>query len=211
MTDELPKQELLKKLLKMTTSANDGEALIAIRKANDLLRTAAWDWDKLIDGKIRVVEDPFAAMARPKKAEMAAPPPPSPPPPHTSSQPIRPARARQQTQTYYCIDGCGRVVQGPAFACLQCTAAKQQRAAQSSFPKIDSTRSNAYGGWCYCCGINVSSRDGFIFDPHTHNHRAASKWQIVCTSCNQSRSPNIGPSPTPRRTAKPDWVDLNNL
>jgi hypothetical protein len=32
MSDDIPKQDLLAKLLKMTSSANDGEALVAMRK-----------------------------------------------------------------------------------------------------------------------------------------------------------------------------------
>jgi hypothetical protein len=66
MTDELPKQELLIKLMGMTTADNDGEALNALRKANALLRNAGWDWRKLIEGKITVVEDPFKTIDTPK-------------------------------------------------------------------------------------------------------------------------------------------------
>jgi hypothetical protein len=84
----LPRQELLTKLLKMTTSANDGEALAAMRKANDLLARAGWDWDRLIAGKIRIVEDPFKNLQTPtgptpasKSRPAYAPTPPMPPPP----------------------------------------------------------------------------------------------------------------------------------
>lgn len=62
---ELPKQELLLKLLKMTTSSNDGECLTAIRKANALLTSSAWDWDMLIHAKIRIIEDPFKNLGTP--------------------------------------------------------------------------------------------------------------------------------------------------
>lgn len=65
MTEELPKQELLLKLLKMTTSSNDGECLTAIRKANALLLSSAWDWDMLIHAKIRIIEDPFKNLGTP--------------------------------------------------------------------------------------------------------------------------------------------------
>jgi len=86
--EQLPKQELLKKLLMMTTSTNDGEALTALRKANDLLTTAGWDWAKLIDGRVVVVEDPFKNLGTPTasrngsyNARATTPTPPSPPPP----------------------------------------------------------------------------------------------------------------------------------
>lgn len=72
MTETLPKHVLLVKLLKMTASDNDGEALSAMRKANALLTTAGWDWDKLMSGKITVVEDPFASIGVPKSSRPAA-------------------------------------------------------------------------------------------------------------------------------------------
>ena len=62
---ELPKHELLLKLLKMTASDNDAEALTAMRKANALLASADWTWDKLLAGKITVVGDPFGNLQRP--------------------------------------------------------------------------------------------------------------------------------------------------
>lgn len=66
MADEpLPKQVLLIKLMKMTTSTNDGEALTALRKANELLSSAGWDWERLIQQKIVIVGDPFATLATP--------------------------------------------------------------------------------------------------------------------------------------------------
>ena len=91
--DALPRQELLKKLLMMTTSTNDGEALTALRKANDLLHTAGWDWARLIDGRITVVEDPFKNLGTPPAARHAmngrattpTPPTPAPPPPRVGS------------------------------------------------------------------------------------------------------------------------------
>lgn len=90
VTEQLPKEQLLLKLLKMTTSAQDAEALVAIRKANELLISAGWDWDKLIAGKIKVVENPFANLGvpqggrRPMSGQPTSPPPTAPPPPRWS-------------------------------------------------------------------------------------------------------------------------------
>lgn len=91
MSEALPKQVLLVKLLKMTASPNDGEALTAMRKANELLTSAGWDWDRVMAGKIVVVEDPFAAIGTPPSSKPreahdwnpapAAAPPPQPAPP----------------------------------------------------------------------------------------------------------------------------------
>jgi len=88
---DLPKQELLIKLLRMTTSDNDGEALTALRKANAFLNAAGWDWERLIHGKIRIIEDPFKNLGTPPSgrstngvgntpARPAAPAAPQPPP-----------------------------------------------------------------------------------------------------------------------------------
>jgi len=93
VTETLPKHVLLLKLLKMTASDNDGEALSAMRKANALLTAAGWDWDRLMSGKIVVIEDPFASIGVPESAQATMnstpwasvspnkPPPPRPAPP----------------------------------------------------------------------------------------------------------------------------------
>lgn len=69
MAEELPRQELLIKLLGMTGSSSDGEALVAIRKANALLQTAGWTWERLIHGKIRVIADPFVNLKTPESRQ----------------------------------------------------------------------------------------------------------------------------------------------
>jgi hypothetical protein len=50
------------KMLGMTTSDNDGQALVAIRKANQYLsEKLRSDWEAFVRGKIKVEADPFAA------------------------------------------------------------------------------------------------------------------------------------------------------
>lgn len=44
-----PKLPMLTKLLKMTTSSNDGEALVAIRKANAYIKQHKLTWDELLE------------------------------------------------------------------------------------------------------------------------------------------------------------------
>jgi hypothetical protein len=104
MAEELlPKQELLIKLMGMTTSANDGEALVAVRKANELLAANKWSWEKLIRGKLKIIEDPFKNITNPSAhasspfgtaptnpQHMYAPPPPPPPRPHGFTPTPRP-------------------------------------------------------------------------------------------------------------------------
>jgi len=83
MTQTNMNLELLIKLLKMTTSSNDSEALLFLRKANEQLTKAGWDWDRLLHGKVTVMADPFAGVPVPPvvRQTQTAPLRPSPPPP----------------------------------------------------------------------------------------------------------------------------------
>jgi hypothetical protein len=186
MSEDLPKQDLLVKLLKMTTSNNDGEALTAMRKANALLLTAGWDWDKLIAGKIKVVEDPFKSVMDPFAYRDSGPRPrPAPPP--------QPKQAPPQQQARYGSGG--------AYSAQQPGAAppRSQQAPKPQGNPIGSTKENIYAGWCFCCGDAVLGKQGFIFDPANRNKSAKSKWQIVCKVCNVKDFPNIGPTAYPRQ------------
>lgn len=69
------KVDLLTKLLGLTSSSNDNEALTAIRKANTLLRDSGWTWESLLSGKITIVADPFTGLT-PPAARAAQPEPP---------------------------------------------------------------------------------------------------------------------------------------
>ena len=60
-----PSLTLLIKLLKMTTSSHDAEALVACRKANAELQKFGGDWDTLLRGKVTVIGDPFANLHKP--------------------------------------------------------------------------------------------------------------------------------------------------
>lgn len=119
---ELQKHQLLVKLLKMTTSAVDAEALVAMRKANALLTEAGWDWDRLMAGKITVVGDPFAGLGDPRPKVQAKPaddwqfdngqrfsqpPRPTPPPWKPMLLPVN--SARQNSYEGHCYV-CGRLV-----------------------------------------------------------------------------------------------------
>jgi len=153
----LPKQERLIKLLRMTTSPNDGEALTALRMATKLLDEAGWTWERLVKGGITVVEDPFNKLGdfpdynnRPHATPAPTSPPHRPsaprPPPSTPQPPPRPI-----TPTY----PLGK------FA-------------------------NKFAGHCYCCGTEVVTGKGFIFKPGEHCLFASMEWKIACTSCNPS-------------------------
>ena len=81
-------------MLNMTTVAEDTMAVVAIRKANELMRDAGWTWEQLLTNKIRIIEDPFKNLATPSgpttvsaataytpTRSSTTPPKPAPPPP----------------------------------------------------------------------------------------------------------------------------------
>ena len=61
-----PSLTMLIKLLKMTTSSNDNEAMVAMRKANLELSKFGGDWEPLLRGKVTVIGDPFAVTPVPE-------------------------------------------------------------------------------------------------------------------------------------------------
>src|SRR6516165_7239708 len=97
--DKLPKQDLLLKILRMTTSDNDNVALNALRRANEFLSKNGWDWDKLINAKIRIAADPFSNLETPQSyngsRHHTAPTPPPHPQAPTPQPPPRPRPAPQ--------------------------------------------------------------------------------------------------------------------
>lgn len=64
--------DLLVKLLGMTTSSVDAEALVAMRKANELLARLQLTWPALLRGRVTVLADPFANIVPPQAS--SAPP-----------------------------------------------------------------------------------------------------------------------------------------
>jgi len=76
------------KLMKMTTSSMDGEALTAIRMANSWLTRNNYDWEAVLRGKITVIADPFGDAPAPvRQPDRAAPPPPRRPRPQPAPKP----------------------------------------------------------------------------------------------------------------------------
>lgn len=91
--DDLPNLPLLIKLLKMTTSSNDGEALMAIRKANEQLKKFGGDWEALLRGKVTMITNPFAGnpsgpdLSQVRRSSGPPPSPSAPPKPQPAPQP----------------------------------------------------------------------------------------------------------------------------
>jgi hypothetical protein len=73
MSEELPKLDLLIKIMRMTESESEGVTLVAISKANAMLKAEGWDWERLLRGKVRIIADPFANAGAPKVQPAPAP------------------------------------------------------------------------------------------------------------------------------------------
>lgn len=79
-----PNLEVIIKLMGMTDSSHDGEALNAIRMANVQLKKWGWDWRKMLTAKIKIMPDPFGGIPTPEfhvprgmtQSAPSAPPPP---------------------------------------------------------------------------------------------------------------------------------------
>ena len=88
---DLPNLGMLIKLMKLTASSNDAEALLAVRKANEQLIKFGGDWEALLSGKVTVIGDPFVSLRDPPPEEVSrgrgAPSAPTPPRPQPTPQP----------------------------------------------------------------------------------------------------------------------------
>lgn len=177
MSDDLPRHELLRKILNMTTAENDNQALVAIRKANALLREAGWDWDRLLSGKIKIIADPWKGMA---------PPPPRPAPSATSNGSTpppqsAPRQAPRPQPKFFDLDG---VAHASQWSADQADASiRAARAAAARAPTIGSTKVNNFAGYCYCCGNHQLAGAAWLFKP------GGPKFEVVCDSCNKSTRP----------------------
>lgn len=192
--EKLPKHELLLKMLKMTTSDNDGQALVAIRKANALMESAGWDWDRLFAGKITVVADPFASISTPKARQGDGPSY------RSGEAPPRPAPPRPTRPGDY-----GTAFRPPPPPQAPHTGFMANTPPPPTLPL--STTKNMYPGFCYVCGNHTPSQDGFAFQPHQHNHRAPTKWAVLCKTHNKSTT-FIGNSPAKPIRASIDTFGL---
>jgi hypothetical protein len=85
-SNDLTKLDLFIKIMKMTSADNPNQVLVAIGKANEMLKTEGWDWDRLLRAKIKVIQAPsfgsagIAPQAKKATTKAYSPPPPPPPP-----------------------------------------------------------------------------------------------------------------------------------
>lgn len=184
MTDDntLPKQDLLLKILNMTTADNDNQALVAIRKANALLRDNGWTWEKLLCGKITIVEDPFKSM--------------------TADSPFAAMMAKAKAAPTPADNGFGyarppRKPYTPPNPPPRPAAAPLYTAASLGLHTVGG-KGNNYANHCYMCGLHVDVQMGYIFRPSDINPHAPNRWSVVCVTCNAKTNDTIGISAAKR-------------
>lgn len=152
------KLDTLIKVLLMTTSSQDGEALAAMRRANILLRNANTDWDKLLRGKVTVVADPFADIAAPDTKER-----------FSSSKPTVPQKPQvPDPPTYTAYPKTATRPMGPAAT---------PRAPSYSPQAARRNNTNSFAGHCYNCNDAVAAGYGALRDIMGKTH-------VFCEDCN---------------------------
>lgn len=231
MSDEkLPKEALLLKFLNMTTSPADGEALTAMRKANELLRSAGWTWEMLLAQKIKIIENPFTNLRMPERADRRKPPPP--PPQQTyATPPVNSSRRNSYSGVCWC---CGTHVddnQGYIFTpnlyngaapssykviCALCNRSTS-RIADTPAPyagppqptcrtPVSSNNPAYHEGDCYCCGAFLPLGSAFLFSPKSFNSYATTNAALICDLCNQNAYLAIPSTPhAPRSRPQPQY------
>lgn len=133
------------KLLKMTTSSVDSEALTAMRMANRVADKLG-GWEPLMQGKVTVEADPFAAAPRVQPTQRPAASHhrgpfqsarPTPPPPRHHCQHCY-TGFTNPTYLPYCSLNCQQIATAPPKVCPQCY--NQYRSSQSNYDPYCSWR-----------------------------------------------------------------------
>jgi len=188
MSEDLPNLGKLIKLLKMTTSTNDNEALMFVRKANDELKKFGGDWDTLLRGKVTVIGDPFDGLNIPStRMEKTATNPayrPSPSPAPRPSQPARPTSTRQKAPP------------APPWSQVNPTPPPPPP------PQPRRPRTNIYAAKCRCCGIQVDAQAGILIS-------GSNGWRVECVSCFKGQTTQSQSAPKGGR--KRGALTLDNL
>jgi hypothetical protein len=226
MSEELPNLTLLIKLLKMTTSSHDAEALLAIRKANEQLAKFGGDWERLLRSRITIIgADPFSAIAEPPKREPKV-------------------RQPQAPSVNITCTACGTTTPDVAAFCIQCGADPRKHYPESLAPlaatpkKTPECAANPAAktpkqviyivcincGWDMLsketsCSYNCHEHPTIKSGPRTNQYasycyccgipvpqsagflfRKASKWEVKCSPCYQSNAPE----PSRKAKARPN-------
>lgn len=193
MSEELPNLSLLIKLLKMTTSSNDAEALLAIRNANKQLSKFGGDWESLLRSHVTIIgADPFQNIEAPPQSTRQRPTAPR----ATAPTPRRPASPQWGGGgTTYSTGGGGGA--GTPQPPPRPTPTPQPPPPPPPPWTVPSPRPNRYAGHCFMCGYNVPISDGVTRYLGT---QSAGKWEVFCGSCDTQI--NAGTAIPKRRATK---------
>lgn len=156
--------DLLVKLLRLTTSGHDGEALSAMRKANAQLDRLDLDWEQLLKGKVTMVADPF--MGRNEHAHVSTKAPPNDRP---RPQPTPPPQA--QPQAYTPPPRPQGVKPKPQWT----STPDINTSSPANSPAPESRRMNLFAGKCTTCLRNVPAGKGYLAGKNS-----AGQFQVVC-------------------------------
>lgn len=206
--------KLVIKLMKMTTSQNDSEALAALRQANKRLLAAGWDWEALLTAKVTIVADPFGSIeaptaspqsySKPQAPQRPAPAAPSyQPPPQASYSPNKPSQKayqRAKLQAAYNAPAAAQAQAAAQYSYKPSTTPKQPS------PKVGSKTPNQQDDNCWCCGQRVEAWKGAAFVPGHYNSSHHSQKETICEPCNQSAALSV-----PLKRAKRKGQTLTDL
>lgn len=199
--------KLLVKLLGMTTSANENEATIAMRRANDVASKFG-GWEKLLLDRVTIIEDPFEKIERPdantgRNSHGSTPSAPTRPQDFSFSgfatQPQQPASPATPTPP-------------PGYKPWNSPPPPPPpKPKQHSRYSVNlAVRTNKYSGNCFCCGVFVDGGKGGIFKPRDHNTAATDDWKITCNQCSRIGSSTVPARPAKKRRASTSDI-LNGL
>ena len=196
------------KLLKLTTSTNNAEALLAMRKANEELKKLNKDWEEILTGRIMVVGDPFAATARPTIRPSAPPQPkPAPPPPRSFScydcgMALRAAQVHYHAGHKYCLACYQKATTVPCADCGMRTSNFQvptygprhgQKLCPSCYTNATNAKSttitNKFGKACISCGTWVEAGSG-----KATKHAGTDAWVVHHDTCDAKLRRHQAPS-----------------
>lgn len=158
--------DLLIKLLMMTTSPNDSEALLAIRKANAQLERFHTSWEQFVKQRITVAADPFAqplSQSQPQEAPPAARPAPTAAPrpsPSTFQAPPSSRGGRKPT---------------PQPQPTVYSQPSPQPQSEYDYP-TGAPRPNIHPGYCYDCQRKLEKDDGILW----RKSNKTGKWHLRC-------------------------------
>lgn len=179
-----PNLDILIKCMKMTTSDNDNQALVALRAANRQVAKFGGDWETILRGKIKIIGDPFSGITMPQSTprgpagSTTVPPrpraPAASPPPRPQAQP-QPQPTSQRPPPPKPFDGQMRPTStsGNCAKCGSFTATERYSSLLGAWEyhhpsggckqRRDNERPNRFAGNCVLCKQRVEAHMGTTY------------------------------------------------